>query len=198
MSLINVRTATADDAPALLQIYAYYVKNTAVSYEYEVPSLAEFRNRVETTLKDYPYLVAEVDGKIAGYIYASRLGVRKAYDWAAETSVYISEEYHRMGIGRILYERMEAYLRRQNVTNVYAGAADPTVDDDPYLSRNSEHFHEAMGYRVVARYNACGNKFGRWYNLIKMEKVIAEHACPPKPFIPFAVLEKQEEGGVSG
>ena len=76
MSLVNVRIATADDAAALLQIYAYYVKNTAVSYEYEVPSLAEFRNRVETTLQNYPYLVAEVDGKIAGYIYAARLGVR--------------------------------------------------------------------------------------------------------------------------
>ena len=192
MSTITIRLAGVEDAAALLDIYSYYVKNTAVSYEYEVPSLEEFTARVANTLKNYPYLIAEVDGTIAGYIYAGRLGVRKAYDWSAETSVYIHRDYHRMGIGRLLYEKLEDYLRRQNVTNVYAGAADPVDDNDPYLTRNSEHFHEALGYRVIARFNSCGNKFGRWYNLIKMEKVIGEHTCPPKPFIPFPELLKNE------
>lgn len=184
---ITIRTATIGDAKEVLDIYAYYVKNTAITFEFEVPTLEEFENRIATTLQNYPYLVAEVDGQIAGYIYAGRFRTRAAYDWSASTSVYIHRNFHRMGIGKLLYERLEEILRRQNVVNVYAGVADP-VEVDEYLTRNSERFHEAMGYRTVARFQACGSKFGRWYNLIEMEKMIGERTCPPEEFIPFAEL----------
>ena len=80
---ITIRTATTDDAESLLSIYAWYVKHTAITFEYEVPSLEEFTRRISTTLKDYPYLVAEVDGDIAGYVYAGRFRTRAAFDWAA-------------------------------------------------------------------------------------------------------------------
>ena len=93
-----------------------------------------------------------------------------------------------MGIGRLLYERLEEILKKQNVTNLYAGAADP-VEEDEYLTRNSELFHEAVGYKTVARFHKCGSKFGRWYNLLEMEKIIGEHCCPPKEFIPFRDLK---------
>ena len=92
-----------------------------------------------------------------------------------------------MGIGKRLYEELESILVKQNVVNVYAGAADP-VEEDEYLTRNSEHFHEAIGYKVVARYHECGSKFGRWYNLLEMEKIIGNRVCPPKEFIPFCEL----------
>ena len=185
---ITIRTASVKDAPELLEIYAYYVENTAITFEFEVPTVEEFEQRIKSTLQNYPYLVAEVDGKIAGYIYAGRFRARAAYNWSASTSVYISREYHRLGIGRLLYEKLEEILRRQNITNVYAGVADP-VEEDEYLTRNSERFHEAMGYKTVARYQGCGSKFGRWYNLIEMEKIIGERTCPPKEFIPYRKLE---------
>lgn len=185
---ITIRTASVQDASKLLEIYEYYVKNTAITFEFEVPSLAEFENRIETTLQNYPYLVAEADGDVAGYIYAGRFRARAAYDWSASTSVYLSRKYQRLGIGRMLYERLEELLKQQNITNLYAGVADP-VEEDEYLTRNSERFHEAIGYKTVARFQGCGSKFGRWYNLIEMEKFIGERTCPPKEFIPFRKLK---------
>jgi len=185
---ITIRTASVKDAPKLLEIYEYYVKNTAITFEFEVPTLAEFEQRITTTLQNYPYLVAEVDGNIAGYVYASRFRARAAYDWSASTSIYLSKKYQRLGIGRMLYERLEEILKKQNIINIYAGVADP-VEEDEYLTRNSERFHEAMGYKTVARFHQCGSKFGRWYNLLEMEKIIGEHCCPPKEFIPFRDLK---------
>ena len=105
-----------------------------------------------------------MDGEIAGYVYAGRFRTRAAYDWSVETSIYLDTKYQRLGLGRTLYERLEEILRKQNVTNLYAALADPTEEDE-YLTRNSERFHEAMGYKTVARYKNCGSKFGRWYNL---------------------------------
>lgn len=184
---ITIRTASIEDAPKLLEIYAYYVEHTAITFEFETPTLEEFQNRIETILQNYPYLVAEVDGDIAGYVYASRFRVRAAYDWSVETSIYLSGKYQRMGIGRMLYERLEEILQKQNVINLYACLADP-VEEDEYLTKNSERFHEAMGYKTIAKFQKCGSKFGRWYNLIDMEKFIGEHCCPPKEFIPFSKL----------
>ena len=127
--------------------------------------------------------------RIVGYIYASRFAQRAAYGWAAGTSIYIDQDYHRRGIGKLLYEKLEAILKLQNITNLYAGAADPMDEEDPYLTRNSEHFHEAIGYKTVARYHGCGSKFGRWYNLLWMEKIINEHSVPPKEVTPFSELD---------
>ena len=78
---IKIRVATPDDAPALLKIYAPYVKNTSITYEYDVPSEEEFRRRIESTLRRYPYLVLEREGDILGYAYAGPLHSRPAYDW---------------------------------------------------------------------------------------------------------------------
>ena len=181
---ILIRTARVEDAGELLKIYAYYVENTAITFEYEVPSLEEFARRIQETLVNYPYLVAEVDGKIAGYVYAGRFRTRAAYDWSASTSIYLDRQYRRMGLGKLLYAKLEELLKKQHVVNVYAGVAEPVVEDE-YLTNNSKLFHEAMGYEVVARFQKCGSKFGRWYNLIEMEKIIGEHTNPPQEFIPY-------------
>ena len=87
----------------------------------------------------------------------------------------------------MLYAELEKILVQQNVVNVYAGIADP-VEEDEYLTHNSEYFHKAAGYQVVARYHGCGSKFGRWYNLIEMEKIIGERTSPPKEFVPFSKI----------
>ena len=91
----------------------------------------------------------------------------------------------------MLYAELENILKKQNVINVYAGAADP-VEEDEYLTHNSEHFHEAVGYKLVARYHECGSKFGKWYNLIELEKIIGERTCPPKEFIPYFQIRGEQ------
>lgn len=187
---IKIRIAKKEDAKALLDIYSYYVENTAITFEYKVPSVDEFEKRICTTLENYPYLIAEVDGKISGYVYAGRFSPRAAYDWVAETSIYVDKDCHRMGLGKKLYQKLEELLARQNVTNLYAGIADLVdgIEEDPYLTKNSEHFHTAIGYNKIASFTKCGYKFNRWYNLIYMEKMIGEHKSPQNPLIPFSKL----------
>ena len=185
---IKIRVAKKEDAKALLDIYSYYVKNTAITFEYEVPSVQEFENRICTTLKNYPYLVAEVDGKIAGYVYTGRFGARAAFDWVVETSIYIGSDFHRLGLGKLLYEKLEAVLAKQNVTNLYARIAETPRENDKYLTNVSQFFHEAVGYKLTGRMNSCGYKFNQWYNLVYMEKIINEHICDQKAFIPFSEL----------
>ena len=174
MKEITIRTATVSDAPAILDIYGYYVANTAISMEYDVPTLAEFEKRVETTLKDYPYLVAEQDGKIIGYAYAGKFHPRAAFYCSAEVSIYIHKAAVKCGLGRRLYEEIEARLAEQGILNVYASIAYTDVEDE-YLTNNSTQFHEHMGYKKVAQFNNCCIKFGRWYHLIWMEKFLGKH-----------------------
>lgn len=174
MSGIIIRTATISDAPAILDIYGYYVANTAISMEYDVPSLAEFEKRIENTLGNYPYLVAEQNGKIIGYAYAGKFHPRAAFYRSAEVSIYIDKEAVKCGLGRRLYEEIEAKLAEQGILNVYASIA-YTDEEDEYLTNNSTQFHEHMGYKKVAQFNNCCIKFNRWYHLIWMEKIIGEH-----------------------
>lgn len=117
---IKIRAATPDDAPALLKIYAPYVKNTSITYEYDVPSEEEFRRRIESTLRRYPYLVLEREGDILGYAYAGPLHSRPAYDWAVETSIYLDQNARGGGLGRKLHDALEAVLREQGFLNMNA------------------------------------------------------------------------------
>lgn len=181
MENIKIRTASPDDAEALLDIYSYYVVNTAITFECRVPSPAEFRERIENTLKKYPYFVAEAEGEIVGYAYAGAFVGREAYRYSVETSVYVRKDCRRTGIGKRLYEALETALKEMNVTNMIARVSCP-VEEDEYLTRNSVNFHKAMGFRLVGELYKCGNKFGRWYNSACMEKLINEHNDSPDEF----------------
>ena len=174
MNEINVRTASPDDAEAILNIYAHYIENTAITFEYDVPTIEEFRKRIEKTLKKYPYLVLEEDGEIVGYAYAGPLKERAAYDWSVETSIYVRHNAPKCGYGRKLYEALEEALKAMGILNLYACIAHPIVEDE-YLTKNSAAFHEHMGYKIVGEFHKCGYKFNRWYNMIWMEKLIGEH-----------------------
>ena len=112
---IIIRTATQADAQALLNIYSPYVEHTAITFEYEVPSIEEFSSRIAHTLLKYPYLVAEENGRFLGYAYASPFHDRPAYDWAVETSIYVREDIRGCGCGRLLYEVLEEILKRQHI-----------------------------------------------------------------------------------
>ena len=168
-----IRNATLEDAERLLEIYGYYVENTAISFEYDVPSPDEFKGRIENTQKKYPYLVLEEDGMIRGYAYAGPFVGRKAYDHSCEVTIYIDSEAKGKGYGRALYEALEENLRKMGIRNLYACIGDPIVEDE-YLTKNSEQFHQHMGFAKVGEFHKCGYKFGRWYNMIWMEKIIEE------------------------
>ena len=130
---IRVRVAKSEDAGELLKIYAPYVENTAISFEYEPPSEEEFAARTRRTLQKYPYLVAEAGGQLLGFAYAGPFHDRRAYDWAVETSIYVKQGLRRLGVGRALYEALENILREQNILNLNACVAYPEAED-PYLT----------------------------------------------------------------
>ncbi|MBR3031704.1 MAG: N-acetyltransferase [Clostridiales bacterium] len=166
-----IREAKIEDAERLIEIYSYYVLNTAVSFEYEVPTVSAFRDRIQRTLEKYPYLVFVRGNMILGYAYAGVYSSRSAYDWTATTSIYVDKDYRREGVGAALYKELEARLKAQGVVNLLAGAAfcDP---EDEYLSHDSYHFHKRMGYTKVAHMKAIGKKFDRWYDLLWMQKTL--------------------------
>jgi len=169
-----IRDAVREDAERLLSIYRYYVERTAVTFELVTPSAEEFGQRISDTLRRYPYLIAEEDGKVLGYAYAGAFHVREAYRRSCELSVYLDREQRRRGIGRALYLALEERLRAMGILNLYACIGDP-VREDEYLTHDSERFHERMGFVRVGTFHLCGCKFGRWYNMIWMEKLIGEH-----------------------
>ncbi len=171
---MKIRNAATDDAKRLLEIYAYYVENTAVSLEHDVPTEAEFRSRIQNTLQQYPYLVLEEDGIIQGYTYAGVFKARASYARSCEVSIYVDRDAKNRGYGRKLYEALEDRLKTQGILNMYACIAHPVVEDE-YLSRDSEHFHSHLGFSVVGEFHQCACKFGRWYNMIWMGKIIGEH-----------------------
>lgn len=181
---ITIRIATPSDAQTLLNIYAPYVKLTAITFEYEVPSVEEFTARIERTLQKFPYLVAEIDGEAVGYAYAGSFYPRAAYAWAVETSIYVAQNKRGLGIGRALHDSLEQLLKKQGILNLNACIAHPR-GKDPYLTTRSAEFHRHLGYRLVGEFEQCGYKFGRWYNMIWMEKHIGEHLAEqpfPKDF----------------
>lgn len=193
MSDISLRIATPEDAAALAEIYAPYVERTAVSFEYEAPTPDEFARRIERTLERYPYLVAERGGVPVGYAYASAFHTRAAYGWGVETSIYVRMDARRSGAGRELYAALERILRRQGILNMNACIAWPEVEDE-FLTYDSVRFHERMGFERVGEFHRCGYKFGRWYGMVWLEKLIGAHEGVPAPVIPFSRLREELSG----
>jgi len=168
MQNITIRNATLADAPRILEIYAYYVEHTVITFEYDVPSLAEFEDRMRAVMQKYPYLVIERDGRIEGYAYAHAFVGRAAYDWAAELTIYLDHDARRGGLGRALY----------------ACIGYPQAEDE-YLTKNSAQFHEHLGFTLAGTFHNCGYKFGRWYDMIWMEKIIGEHRPDQPDIVPY-------------
>ena len=176
-----IRFATPADVPAILAIYAPFVTDTAITFEYEVPSIAEFEARIAKIQQQYPYLVAEVNGRVLGYTYASVHRARTAYQWSVETSVYIHPDGHRQGIGRQLYTRLFDVLRQQGYYNAYAGAISPNPQ--------SELFHRSMGFEHVGTYSNIGFKMGNWHSVAWFQLTLQPYSSNPFPPTPIGELE---------
>ncbi len=160
MSTITVRDAKIEDAARILEIYAYYVEYTVISFEWDVPSLEEFENRMRDIMKKYPYLVIEQDGKIEGYAYAHAFVGRAAYDWSSELTIYLDPNARKGGLGRRLYEELADRLKKMGILNLYACIGYPQVEDE-YLTKNSAEFHAHLGFELVGTFHNCGYKFYR-------------------------------------
>lgn len=187
--LVLVREAHLEDAQELLNIYAYYVENTAISFEYTVPTLEEFQNRMKRIQTKYPYLVAKRDGKILGYAYAGPFVGRAAYDWACELTIYLDPSERHRYVGKRLYLALFGELKRMGITNLYACIGYPRIDDE-YLTKNSAHFHEHMGFTLAGTFQRSGYKFNRWYDMIWMEKIIGEHCSDQPAVTPYPYVIK--------
>ena len=181
---IKIRPATEADAAEILNIYAPYITDTAITFEYDVPTLEEFTGRIRHTLEKYPYLVAVRDSEIIGYAYAGAFYGRAAYDWSAETTIYVKKGCSHSGVGKLLYQELETALKAQNIINLYACIGYPEEDDE-YLTKNSKQFHEHLGYRLIGEFRKCGYKFGRWYHMVWMEKMLGPHKPDQPDVVPF-------------
>ena len=157
-----IRNATEQDLPAILAIYSPYVLTTTVSFEYTVPTDAEFLQRFRDITTQFPWLVYEEDGEILGYTYATRPYTRAAYAWCAEPSVYLAPQARGKGIGKQLYQILEKCLKLQGYQLLYALV---TSENFP-----SVRFHEKMGYFTRASFPDCAWKFGRSLGVNWMEK----------------------------
>ena len=178
---MEIRPVSPEDAGELLAIYAPYVRDTAISFEYEVPSPEEFRGRIERISAKYPYIKAVDDnGSAMGYAYAGVFKDRAAYDWSVETTVYVRGDLRRSGVGRALYEALEKALRGMGILNMNACIAYP-AREDPHLNDDSVRFHERMGFSMVGTFHDSGYKFGAWYDMVWMEKMIGAHTADQKP-----------------
>ena len=169
----SIRMATIQDAEQLVAIYKPYVEHTAITFEYEVPSVEAFKMRIQNTLEKYPYIVATLQDEIIGYAYAGAFKTRAAYAWAVETSIYVKEDYRGLGVGQKLYDVLEGLLHAQHIINVNACIT--------YPNDASIHFHKKRGYVQVAHFTKCGYKLNTWHDMIWMEKMLEDHPKEPQP-----------------
>jgi L-amino acid N-acyltransferase YncA len=173
----KIRCINLDDAQATLDIYAPFVQQTAVSFEYEVPSLKEWESRIAAYTKDCPWLVCAHLGEVVGYAYAGKHRTRIAYAWSAEVTIYLLEPFHGRGIARELYKALFALLKEQGYVNVLAGVTIPNV--------KSETFHLKMGFEEVGVYRKVGYKFGAWHDTFWFQRHLVEHPRNPQMPTPF-------------
>lgn len=153
----RIRDVQIEDAEDILQIYEPYIKKTTITFEYEVPQLVDFIERIKRISADYPYLVCEDGSGIIGYAYASRHKERAAYQWNAELSVYVKENYTGRGVGRLLYTDLLHRLTEQGIKNVYGVITSP--------NEKSEGMHKSFGFQKIALYPMTGFKHGKWLDV---------------------------------
>lgn len=168
---MNIRNVTLEDAESVLTIYAPYITDTVITFETEVPTIKDFTERIECIKKDYPYLVYELDGKVVGYAYASKHGLRAAYKYSVDVSIYVSKDHHGQGIGRALYTRLFELLEKGKFYTAYAGITLP--------NKKSVELHQLFGFHEVGIYHNVGYKQNKWLDVIYLEKQIKEYDTIP-------------------
>ena len=164
---MRIRLAAAEDSAAIAAIYAPAVTDNSTSFEVVPPDAAEMAKRIATISQRYPWIVCDDNGTVTGYAYGSMHRARYAYQWSAEVSAYVREDYHRRGIGQALYTSLFAILALQGYRTAFAGITLPNPA--------SVEFHKAMGFSVIGIYHKIGYKFGQWHDTIWLERPLGEY-----------------------
>jgi L-amino acid N-acyltransferase YncA len=173
-----LRSATADDALAIAEIYAPIVRDTVISFETEPPTAQAMRGRIEATLPRYPWLVSEdAQGLVNGYVYASRYHERAAYRWSVGVTAYIREDSRGLGLGKRLYEALFGHLVRLHYVQAFALIALP---NEP-----SVKLHESMGFVAVGVHRGAGHKLGAWRDMGVWQKALQPPPDRPPEPLPF-------------
>ncbi|RNI40100.1 N-acetyltransferase [Hanamia caeni] len=184
----KIRCALSSDASSILDIYAPYIANTAVSFETEVPTVEDFTRRIMGNQESCPWLVYESGGFIAGYAYASKHRDRAAYQWSLESSVYVNESFRQQGIATKLYQKLFQILKYQGCRNLYAGITLP--------NEKSVIFHQKMGFSKIADYKNIGYKFNRWHTVGWYELQLNVYSDAPAPFIKWSQIESTDRDAI--
>jgi len=199
VSRVEYRIATLDDAAAIADVYAPYVRDTVISFETEAPDVSEIATRIGRIGTQYPWLAASTDGRVVGYAYACENRSRAAYRWSVDAGIYLDAAAQGKGIGRALYARLFSLLRAQGYVNVFAGI---TLPNDASVG-----LHEAMGFALTGVYRNIGYKFGAWHDVGWWQLVITrgwpDHPEEParfgdldRAFVARVLSGADEDGGL--
>jgi L-amino acid N-acyltransferase YncA len=183
---VKFRVAQPEDAAGILSIYAPFCQSSHVSFEIAAPSEEQMRDRIARLLPQYPWLVAEIDGEVAGYVYASQHRERPAYRWAVDVAIYIAAEHRRRGLGRALYQSLFSILRRQGYFRAFAGVTLPNA--------SSVGLHQAVGFTRMVVFRGVGYKLGRWLDVGWWQLDLQPQAVNPPEPRPFR--EIRDDDGV--
>jgi phosphinothricin acetyltransferase len=180
MKDLLIRAAALLDSAQIVDIYAPYVRESAVTFDEEVPTIAAMSHKIEDIQKMYPFLVAQYETKVIGYAYASAFRPRAAFRWSVEVTVYVSREHHRRGVARALYDVLLPTLKNRGFVTAYAAI---TLPGWPSVA-----LHEAYGFRGIATFAATGFKLGAWHDVGFWElRLNSPSGNPPEP---LSVLTK--------
>ena len=180
----KIRTVQLSDVEAILKVYAPFITDTCISFEYVVPSVEEFAQRIASISAEYPYIVLEEDGEIVGYAYSHRYLERVAYSWDVEVTIYLAPKVQGKGLGVILYDALEKLMALQNIKNLYSCITGDNV--------HSIEMHRAMGYELIGTFPKAGFKHDRWLDVVWMAKTIGEKENAPLAFVPFAEVKASD------
>jgi L-amino acid N-acyltransferase YncA len=169
-SAVPTRPATSADIPAITRIYAHAVKHGTASFELEPPDEAEMARRMQSLLDGgYPYIVAEIEGALAGYAYAGPYRPRLAYRFSVEDSIYIDPNAQRRGVGRVLLQNLIEECERRGFRQMIAVIGDSA-------QAPSIELHRALGFRMIGAVENVGYKFGRWLDSVNMQRALGAGA----------------------
>jgi L-amino acid N-acyltransferase YncA len=182
---MKLRNINIEDANSVLDIYSPFIRESSVTFENDIPTAKDFRQRIIDYTKKFPWLIAEEDtGTLVGYAYASTYRERKAYQWVVESSIYIHKDYKRKNIGKILYSKLFSILKLQGIYKVFAVI---TLPNPASIS-----FHESIGFQKFTTYHDIGYKLGKWCDVGWWELVLQSPAIQPKNIIPFPELDVEK------
>ena len=169
----QIRLALPGDAEQIAAIYAPFCTETAVSFEYTAPTVAEMAQRIRKITERLAWLVLDDDGRIAGYVYASPHRERAAYQWSVDVAAYVASDYRRRGVGSTLYTALFRVLVSQGYFKAFAGVTLPNPA--------SERLHESLGFERVGEYRGVGFKLGAWHDVRWYQRTLQPEGPNPPP-----------------